>query len=419
MKRKDSNINLKITAVILAVLLWLVVVNVNNPVEKRVFYDIPVEITHDELITNQGKTYQVKEESNNVSVTLQARRSILDAIRNKDIVATADVRNIELGELLPIKISVVGYDGRISQAQASPNNVQIRQEQSISSRFPIQVETDGAIRDGFILKSAEASPASIKVMGPKSLVGRIDKVVAKINVSGMAKNATKKADLVFYDGGGTILDVSSLTSNLGTKPGEKMQVNVGIGVIPSKIVPIRIDGSLIETKRGYKIGEIASEPKEIRVAGRKDLLSALKYIEIPAEALVMHNVATKTDKTIDISEYMPKGIVLADEKEKNVVVLIVPERLGMKTFNIPISAIKKKNLEKDMKAEITGSQEIAVDFTGEDADLEKLKEEDVQEAIYIDLAGQTREGTYSVPVKVDLPHCSLAEDVNVNVKLTK
>ena len=419
MKRKDSNINLKITAVILAVLLWLVVVNVNNPVEKRVFYDIPVEITHDELITNQGKTYQVKEESNNVSVTLQARRSILDAIRNKDIVATADVRNIELGELLPIKISVVGYDGRISQAQASPNNVQIRQEQSISSRFPIQVETDGAIRDGFILKSAEASPASIKVMGPKSLVGRIDKVVAKINVSGMAQNTTKKADLVFYDGGGTILDVSSLTSNLGTKPGEKMQVNVDIGVIPSKVVSIKIDGSLIETKRGYKIGEIASEPKEIRVAGRKDLLSALKYIEIPAEALVMHNVATKTDKTIDISEYMPKGIVLADEKEKNVVVLIVPERLGMKTFNIPISAIKKKNLEKDMKAEITGSQEIAVDFTGEDADLEKLKEEDVQEAIYIDLAGQAREGTYSVPVKVDLPHCSLAEDVNVNVKLTK
>ena len=419
MKRKDSNINLKITAVILAVLLWLVVVNVNNPVEKRVFYDIPVEITHDELITNQGKTYQVKEESNNVSVTLQARRSILDAIRNKDIVATADVRNIELGELLPIKISVVGYDGRISQAQASPNNVQIRQEQSISSRFPIQVETDGAIRDGFILKSAEASPASIKVMGPKSLVGRIDKVVAKINVSGMAQNTTKKADLVFYDGGGTILDVSSLTSNLGTKPGEKMQVNVDIGVIPSKVVSIKIDDSLIETKRGYKIGEIASEPKEIRVAGRKDLLSALKYIEIPAEALVMHNVATKTDKTIDISEYMPKGIVLADEKEKNVVVLIVPERLGMKTFNIPISAIKKKNLEKDMKAEITGSQEIAVDFTGEDADLEKLKEEDVQEAIYIDLAGQAREGTYSVPVKVDLPHCSLAEDVNVNVKLTK
>ena len=111
MKSKlTENIGLKIAAVFFAAVLWLIVVNVDDPVDTVTFRGIPVKVTNDEVVTNTGKIYQIVDDTQTVTVVVSAPRSILSSITEEDIVATADMREMELKTLVPIKAYVKGYE---------------------------------------------------------------------------------------------------------------------------------------------------------------------------------------------------------------------------------------------------------------------------------------------------------------------
>ena len=45
-KRITNNLALKILAFLIAAFLWLVVVNIDDPVDDKTFSNIPVQVTH-------------------------------------------------------------------------------------------------------------------------------------------------------------------------------------------------------------------------------------------------------------------------------------------------------------------------------------------------------------------------------------
>ena len=46
-KRITKNLTLKILAFLIAVFLWLIVVNIDDPVYDKTFSNIPVQVTHE------------------------------------------------------------------------------------------------------------------------------------------------------------------------------------------------------------------------------------------------------------------------------------------------------------------------------------------------------------------------------------
>lgn len=79
-KKLTANLGLKILAVLISVVIWFIVVNINDPVDKTVFRNVPVEILNADVITNEGKVYEVLDGSDTIDVTVLAKRSILDAL---------------------------------------------------------------------------------------------------------------------------------------------------------------------------------------------------------------------------------------------------------------------------------------------------------------------------------------------------
>lgn len=60
MKEKlTNNLALKLLSLALAAFLWMVVVNLDDPVTSVQFSNVPVEILHPEVVTSKGKTYQI------------------------------------------------------------------------------------------------------------------------------------------------------------------------------------------------------------------------------------------------------------------------------------------------------------------------------------------------------------------------
>ena len=54
MKQITSNWGLKLVSLAIAIVLWLIVVNIDDPVTKKQFYNIPVEMVHEEALDSVG-----------------------------------------------------------------------------------------------------------------------------------------------------------------------------------------------------------------------------------------------------------------------------------------------------------------------------------------------------------------------------
>ena len=414
-KRLTNNLALKLAAIVFAFLLWLIVVNEIDPVERRTYSNVVVTMLHDELILNKGNTYRIVN-GNTATVTVTAKRSILEKITPEAIRATADIKDIQLSSFVPIEVAIGGFEGEYRSATALPNNVEIKIESSKSTKFPINVETIGTLQDGYVLGNLVAQPETVQISGPKSLIGRIEKVVARVDINGISSDSTLEAELVLYDGGGNVIDQTSLETNIG---GDK-KVRVKVELLSTKIVEVKADVTGISPEIGYKIGDVTCEPQRISIAGLEEDIADINEITISSDMLLADNINEKTEETIDISSALPENIRLANENEKNVVVTIRVEKAGVKTFEVPINSITKNNVKAGYKIDFGNIQEIMLHFTGDDAALEALTLEQVEKRVSIDLKDCTEEKSYTVPVTVNLPTgVSMAEEAYVTLKMQK
>lgn len=414
-KRLTNNLALKLAALAFAFLLWLIVVNEIDPVERRTYSNVVVTMLHDELILNKGNTYRIVN-GNTATVTVTAKRSILEKITPEAIRATADIKDIQLSSFVPIEVAIGGFEGEYRLATAFPNNVEIKIESSKSTKFPINVETIGTLQDGYVLGNLVAQPETVQISGPKSLIGRIEKVVARVDINGISSDSTLEAELVLYDGGGNVIDQTSLETNIG---GDK-KVRVKVELLSTKIVEVKADVTGISPEIGYKIGDVTCEPQRISIAGLEEDIADINEITISSDMLLADNINEKTEETIDISSALPENIRLANENEKNVVVTIRVEKAGVKTFEVPINSITKNNVKAGYKIDFGNIQEIMLHFTGDDAALEALTLEQIEKRVSIDLKDCTEEKSYTVPVTVNLPTgVSMAEEAYVTLKMQK
>ena len=412
-KSLTNNIGLKLLAFIFAFMLWLLVVNIDDPVGSKTFENIPVTIEHSEVVTQDQRSYQVLDGTDTVSVSVSATRSVLEKISAENIVATADMRELYLESQIPIEITIPGYE--FESATASPRNVQVKIEQNKSDTFPITVTTTGTVRDGYVLGTVQADPERVTVNGPESVIDQISKVVAEVNVSGLSSDSSIDATLTYYDADNNEISAEQLANNLGTTG-----VKVNVTLYHTARIPVTVDTSGVTAADGYIISEVSWTPEEIQLAGEEDVLEALKEIRIPADAIDITSISQRTEKTVDITPYLPEGTRLVDENGNNILVTARVAKEGTKSFDIPVGSITVNNLDDDLTISGYGSgDDLEVHIGGPQAQLDSLELGDL--SVSIDLKSCTNAGEYEVPVTITLPSdasdCSVETSVTVKVTL--
>lgn len=412
-QRLMNNIGLKILAFFVAFMLWLLVVNIDDPVTRKTFSNISVTVINEEVLANakRPQTYQIVDNTQTIDVTVTAKRKVLNRIKAEDIVAIADMKELTLETQIPIDVSIEGFEERYDSAEAKPRNLQIKLEDEETKRFPIVPATTGTVRDGYVLGSIEAVPEKVSIRGPKSVINEISRVEASVSVSGLSKDALLESELVLYDANNNVIDQKLLANNLGSEG-----VSVEVQILRAKTVNLEFDTSMIYTARGYEFTEITYEPKSVQVFGEDDVIENLRTIRIPAGALRMSDLTEKTEKTVDVSEYLPYGVHLADENAGTIVVTISVEKDGTKSFDVTVGNITVNNLSEGLSMSYATVDALEFQIRGPKDILDTLS---LDSAVSIDLSSYQRAGTYSVPVHVELPDsCVLENDVKVKVILS-
>lgn len=409
-RRLTANLGLKVMAFFTAVFMWLIVVNIDDPVAENSYTGVPVSVVNEEIVTATNRTYQIVDNTQVVNVTVRANRSVLNRIKQEDIVAVADMKELSLGTQIPINVSIPGH--RYEKAYTTPGNLQVKIEDEAKNNFPITPTTIGTVREGYVLGELNANPEKVTLRGPKSLIDNISRVVAEADVSGLSEDADIEARLTLYDRNNNVIDQTLLANNLG-----KEGVSVEVKLYQIENVPVKLDTSKITAAKGYKISSVNVEPREISITGDEDDLAEVKEIRIPAEELELTDLTERTEQLIEISPFLPEGVSLVEGTADSVIVTIQIEQPGVRNFEVSTSSITVNNLSEDLEISYGTMVDLEIQVRGPAETLDVFS---TARKVSIDLKNYDNPGTYTVPVTVELPDaCSLVNNVSVNIVLEK
>lgn len=295
-----TNLSLKIVAFVFAAFLWLIVANVDNPVVRNTYANIPVTIVNEDVITQGGEVYSVLDEQN-VNVVVYAKRSVIQQISSDEIVATADIKEMDAHTgLIPIKITIPSHSGEYQSAEASPRNIQIKTEKTGKAVFTLSVSATGVPRDGYMTGEMKVNPEKITITGAESKISQIKKAEAKINVDGLSKDTEVEAELVLYDAAENVISQSQLSNNLGSEG-----ITVDVEVLQKKSVPVQFSVSG-EPAEGYRYTGCTSEPASVQICGKSTALANVTEITVPGSEMNIQGATEKVEKTIDTASIFRK-----------------------------------------------------------------------------------------------------------------
>lgn len=405
-----NNFGLKLLAALFAVILWLVVVNIDDPKLSQRF-SASVVIENADYLTGQGKYFEVLDDTNTIVFTVTAKRSYLEKLSSTDFKAVANMENAAIDNetgigKVPIEVTALRYSSLVTISKAT-QNLEIALDELAQQQYIITVDTTGTLPDGCALGDVAVSPNLMKVSGPQSVVSRIDHVTANIDVTNMNEDVVASVIPVLYDSAGNVIDKNNLTLNMST-------VTVTVHILDIKDVSLmfNVTGTPAD---GYAYMDMEYEPKTIAIKGTAASLNNVTMVNIPESALDISGARDDITQVIDVSEYLPSGVTMADKSDSKVTVTVHIARLATKTVNIFPSSIQVLNLPDGYKLSFDRSV-IRVALSGVEEDINALDTSAIVASID---AGQLTPGTHEVELVLDLDENIYHEPVSVAVTVSE
>ena len=364
MKQKlTNNLGLKLISVAVSFILWLIVVSIDDPVITRTYSGIEVEVLNTDAITSQGKVYEVLEGSDVISVSLSAKRSVLEKMSRDYIKATADLKEMTILNSVSIDVRTTRYSDMISSITPLTKNLKVEVEDLEKKQLSINVETVGSPKKGYVVGSNSPSVNITSVSGPKSVVSKLERAVATVDVSDAQSNIRAKSRVVLYDGNGDVVNNANLTVGV-------TDILVDIDILATKEIPLSSAISGTPADGFASTGKVSVSPETILVAGSGSTFKSLEGITIPAEDVSINGVTDDTTFTFDINDYLPGGIRLAtDDFDGTVEVTVYIGRLETTSIDVPTANITIDNVPEGYMAalvDIGGSKRIEIQGLNED-----------------------------------------------------
>lgn len=402
-ERLTRNISLKILSLLLAVFLWVVILNVDDPVITERFEDIPVTKINENVLKSKDQVHTVIS-GDTVDVKVKGKRSIVEALRISNFQAVADLSELSVVNAVPIVVTVL-KDGDELEIDQETFTMKVSLENLSTKQFRLDVMEKGTVTEGYYVKEKTARPNMIEVSGAESVINKIKEVVVEVDVTNQKESFNETAIPKVYDNNGTLMDSAKLTFNYE-------EIEVSVDLLKTKTVNL-----FIEPKGtayyGYEYVKFEYEPKQVVIAGEQEELDKVQYIS--GEYLI-DNKRNDFEDTVNIMDFIKEDIILIDENQ-NAVINIDIEKLDMKEMKFDNSEIKIKNLPAKMDIDINNDATISIKVSGNKSALAAISKESLKP--YIDLTDE-KLGTKLVSIQCTIPESGITiSNPSISVTLSK
>lgn len=402
-----NNIGLKFLAVLIALVLWLAIVNVNDPEKTITVSNIPISVTNESAITSRDMVYNVKSEQY-LNITVSGKRSIVSNLSAEDFRATASLKELSKVNSIPVDVTTknASLGRKITIVKQSAQTILVDVENVEKKDFTdLVVEYTGKVADGYVAGLSSMSTDEVTVKAPTSIIDKIKKVAVRCSLDGTNTNISKKCPVILYDKNDK--EIKSDEIELSDK-----KIRVNVNVLRAKQVPISTinKDELGKPADGYVVDDVILSSDSITVYGSEESLDSIESLDIQDDIDVSDAKGDVT-QNIDVTGKLPKGLSVSGESTITVKVLI--KKLITRTFEYDASEVSLNDLSSDLDVQLV-TKKVKVTLQGEEEVISQLTKDDI--AISADL-GKVKEGTTTVHVDVAVPdNTTLMNNVTIKIK---
>ena len=383
-----NNIGLKLLSVLLALLLWLTVMNVEDPTVTQTISDIPVQIENDDVIKSRGYGYTV-ESGEKVDIRVKGRRSVVDSITAEDFTAIADFNSFSSMKMVPIEVKCTDSHASEIEWTAKTDSMAIIIEAEDTASKSIRIERTGFVKEGYYLYEHSTDTTLVSVKGAESQVANVREVVADIDIEGMKDSGDVEVPLYAVDSEGNKIDSKKITLT-------PEFITVHFTITPIKEVPLNVRTIGIPAQY-YYAGETEYAPKQVQVTADAKVLDNLTSLDIDIN---ITSAEEDVEKQVNLEEYIERyfrnlGLKVVDQNT-TMGIKVPVIRMEEKSLDIKPEDITLTGTDEKYKYNVSSGWMSKVLVRGKAEELTNVEVSDF--GLYIDVSGYAS-GSYSLQIE--------------------
>lgn len=404
-----NNIGLKILALLIAVIVWWVVMNIDDPLVKKTINGVSVELRNDDDLIDKGYIYEV-ESGNVIAITIWAPESVAKELKSSDFIAYADLSQLSpLTDTANITVECVKSDVKndIKEITSKIQVVKLSIDNKQTAEVPVTTAIVGNPAENYVIGDISISQNKIDITGAASVIEKIVRAEIKYDVSNMMQSVNEMVTPVFYDENNNVVDTGAIQLS-------RNSLRLSVVINPTKWIGITINPS-VTVADDYKMVGYSLSFDQVKIAGTQESLANISSIDLPSDAIELTDVTESQDCVVNLANYLKASYkIVSGTTELTVHIDIEP--MVVKSYIVRKNGIAVNNLGDGLEAQIEDSYiEVKVKAIQEVHDSFNM---DVLNP-NIDLKGYGP-GEYEVPVILseDLNNYILAGNVTVKVNIT-
>ncbi len=358
----NHNIGLKLISVFAAFLLWLVIINIDDPTKSTRIYGIPVTVKNENAITEAGKCYEITS-AQTVNILVKGKKSVVDTLTSKDFSAVADLEKYSITNAVPVEVSLTSRFSSTPEIIEGKNQTLIVNiEDYVSKQFNIGAKTSNSAEEGYYMSKDELtiSPNRIVVSGPDSVIKRIKTVRVNVDISGVSGDFRTICEPKAYDANGSSVTHAKLVFGI-----KNINVSGSPLIIAEPEIKLQVKG---EPAKDHEITGTSVSLKNVKIAASSKVIKTIKDITIETDVT---GLTENLEQEYDITEYLPEGVKLLSDDSKATVKIDI-EKLSEKTIDFTARDIKFVNLISDVSVDYDADTELSLVVKGLENTLEKV-----------------------------------------------
>ena len=419
-KLLTRNLGLKLASLLLAFVLWFLVAQIYDPKDTVTFNKIQVRLINTELLDEEGKVYEVLDNSNLVRVTVTGPQSIVKSeLRRSDIVAEADMSKLTDINTIAITYYCENISNDSVEIKGNHDSVRLNVEDKTSKWIKLESNTIGDVASGYMIGNVTLDQTNIEVTGPKSAISQVDHAGVDINVTDSTTSLSANVDIKLYDADDNELVLESVKKNVDS-------AYMTVEVLATKEVPVEIEYMGVPEDGYMATGEVESSVPTVRIAGTVSTLVGISAITVPEDRM---NITGQSDNLVDIinlKEYLPANVRLADKSfDGKITATVYIEPIVSKDLTVAAENISVTGVPDGMEAEITSTaEEYNITVSGLSRDVSILHDSSVTGILNLTQwmedngVEELTPGTYTIPVTFNLAEdITVTPDINIHIRL--
>lgn len=419
-KALTRNLGLKLASLVLAFVLWFLVAQIYDPKDTVTFNNIQVRLINTELLDEEGKVYEVLDNSNLVRVTVTGPQSIVKSeLRRNDIVAEADMSKLTDINTIAITYYCENVSNDSVEIKGNHDSVRLNVEDKTSKWIKLESNTIGEVASGYLIGNVTLDQTNIEVTGPKSAISQVDHAGVDINVTDSTSSLSANVDIKLYDADDNELTLESVKKNVNS-------AHMTVEVLATKEVPVEIEYMGVPEDGYMATGEVESSVPTVRIAGTASALVGISAITVPEDRMNITGQSSDLVDIINLKEYLPSNVRLANKSfDGKITATVYIEPIDTKDLTIPADNISITGVPDGMEAEVTSTaEEYNITVSGLTRDVSILRDSSVTGVLDLNQwmedngLEELTPGNYTIPVTFNLSEdITVDTDVNIHIRL--